>query len=307
MSTNDPVSTFASLLQRLQDKLQLLPDKPDESPEATLRCLWALAEKQPLAISQLGTFTPSALDDAGMVRLHDLIEQRLSGTPLAHLSGRQDFMGKILLASQAALVPRRETEQLGYSALRRLQSLAVNRPLVIDVCTGAGNVALGIASHLPQARVMGADLSPDAVGLARENAAFLSREDVEFRCGDLLEPFNEQALHGAVDMITCNPPYISTARVDGMPPEISRHEPRLAFDGGPFGVKIIRKLIATAPQLLKPGGWLLMEVGLGQGAGVAKSLTADRQYDEIHTHNDAAGQVRVIEARRTPDTQASKP
>lgn len=304
MSTNDPASAFTPLLQRLHDQLQLLPDKPDESPDTTLRCLWALAENRPLAISQLGTFTPSALDDAGMVRLHELIEQRLGGIPLAHLTGRQDFMGLILLASQAALVPRRETEQLGYSAVHRLQSLPVTGPLVIDVCTGAGNIALGIACHLPQARVMGADLSPDAVGLARQNAAFLGRQDVGFRCGDLLEPFSEQDLHGAVDMITCNPPYISSARVEGMPIEISRHEPRLAFDGGPFGVKIIRKLIATAPQLLKPGGWLLMEIGLGQGAGVARILSADPQYDEIHTHNDAAGQIRVIEARRTPDTQA---
>jgi release factor glutamine methyltransferase len=246
------------------------------------------------------------LDDAGMTRLHALIEQRLGGTPLAHLTGRQDFMGQVLLASPAALVPRRETEQLGYSAVRRLQSLPVSRPLVIDVCTGAGNIALGIACHLPQARVMAADLSPDAVSLARQNAAFLDRKDVVFRCGDLLEPFGEPDLQTAVDMITCNPPYISSARVDGMPAEISRHEPRLAFDGGPFGVKIIRKLIATAPSLLKPGGWLLMEIGLGQGAGVAKMLSTDRQYDQIHTHNDATGQIRVIEARRTPDTKAKE-
>jgi release factor glutamine methyltransferase len=307
MSTNDPAGTFARLLQRLQAELQLLPDKPDESPEATLRCLWALAANCPLAISQLGGFTPAELDEAGMSRLHALVAQRLGGTPLAHLTGRQDFMGQVLLASPAALVPRRETEQLGFSAVRGLQAMDTSQPLVIDVCTGAGNIALGIACHLPRARVMGADLSPDAVGLAKQNAAFLGRGDVEFRCGDLLEPFEQSGLQGTVDMITCNPPYISSARVDGMAPEISQHEPRLAFDGGPFGVKIIRKLIATAPQLLKPGGWLLMEIGLGQGAGVAKSLASNPEYDEVHTHNDAAGQIRVIETRRTPDTQANKP
>ena len=103
MGTNDPASTFASLLQRLQDELQLLPDKPDESPEITLRCLWALAEDRPLAISQAATFTPGALDDAGLARLHALVGQRLAGTPLAHLTGRQDFMGQVLLASPAAL------------------------------------------------------------------------------------------------------------------------------------------------------------------------------------------------------------
>lgn len=307
MSMHDPASTFAPLLQRLRDSLQVLPDKPDESPEVTLRCLWALAEQQTLAISQIGNFTPSALDEAGLTRLHELIEQRLNGTPLAHLTGRQDFMGQILLASPAALVPRRETEQLGFSAVRRLQATATDQPLIIDVCTGAGNIALGIACHLPKARVMGADLSPDAVRLAQQNAAFLGRDDVEFRCGDLLAPFDQPVLHGMVDMITCNPPYISSARVDGMPLEISQYEPRLAFDGGPFGVKIIRQLIATAPQLLKPGGWLLMEIGLGQGSGVARSLAADLHYDEVHTHNDAAGQIRVIEARRNPHPETRKP
>ncbi|MBM4221540.1 MAG: peptide chain release factor N(5)-glutamine methyltransferase [Gammaproteobacteria bacterium] len=307
MSTNDPAGTFALHLQRLQEQLQLLPDKPDESPEITLRCLWALAANQPLSISQLGPFAPTQLDDAGMARLRELIDQRLDGTPLAHLTGRQDFMGLVLLSSPAALVPRRETEQLGFSAVHRLKKMALPRPLVIDVCTGAGNVALGVACHLPQARVMGADLSPEAVGLARQNAAFLGRGDVEFRCGDLLEPFDQPDLRGMVDMITCNPPYISSARVDGMAPEISRHEPRLAFDGGPFGVKVIRKLIATAPQLLKPGGWLLMEIGLGQGTGVARSLAGDSGYDEVHTHNDAAGQIRVIEARRSLDSQVQTP
>ena len=124
MSMNDPASAFAPLLQRLHDSLQLLPDKPDESPEVTLNCLWALAENRPLAISQLRDFKPSVLDDAGMSRLQELIAQRLGGTPLAHLTGRQDFMGQILLASPAALVPRRETEQLGFSAVRRLQAMA---------------------------------------------------------------------------------------------------------------------------------------------------------------------------------------
>jgi release factor glutamine methyltransferase len=298
MTPNDIDTVFGALLLRLQRDLNTLPDKPDETPEATLACLWALAAGVPLALSQAAGFRPELLDGAGEARLLDLLERRLAGVPLAYLTGRQDFMGRVLLASPAALVPRRETEQLGYAAVERLRALALEDLLVLDVCTGAGNVALGIACHVERARVFGADLCENAIGLARENARFLRRGDVEFRAGDLLAPFNEAPFHNAVDVLTCNPPYISITRVDLMPEEITRHEPRLAFDGGPFGVGLIRRFLKEAPNYLKPGGWVLVEVGAGQGAGVARSLAADPRYGEINTYSDAAGEVRVIEARR---------
>lgn len=293
-------AVFVELLQRMQRDLRVLPDKPDETPEVTLSALWALATGTPLALSQLDGFVPAVLDPAAEARLLDLVEQRLAGVPLAHLTGRQDFMGQVLLASPAALVPRRETEQLGYAAVERLRTFAMEDLLVVDVCTGAGNVALGIACHVEHARVFGADLSAEAIELARENARFLGRDDVEFRAGDLLEPFNEAPFHEAVDMLTCNPPYISSTRVEVMPEEISRHEPRLAFDGGPFGIGIVRRFIKEAPSYLKPGGWVLMEIGAGQGAGVAKSLGANPNYDEVNTYADAGGEIRVVEARRAP-------
>jgi release factor glutamine methyltransferase len=300
MTPDEVDAVFAGLLRRLQRDLKALPDKPDETAEATLACLWALAAGVPLALSQADGFKPGLLDGDAEARLHDLVERRLAGTPLAYLTGRQDFMGRVLLASTAALVPRRETEQLGYAAVERLRALALDDLLVVDVCTGAGNVALGIACHVERARVFGADLCENAIGLARENSRFLGRHDVEFRAGDLLEPFNETSFHEAVDVLTCNPPYISSARVDVMPEEISRHEPRLAFDGGPFGVGIIRRFLKEAPNYLKPGGWVLMEIGAGQGTSVARSLAADPRYDEVNTYSDAAGEIRVIEARRAP-------
>lgn len=298
MTPNEIDAAFAGLLLRLQRDLKTLPDKPDETPEATLACLWALAAGVPLALSQADGFRPGLLDGDAEAHLLDLVERRLAGTPLAYLTGRQDFMGRVLLASPAALVPRRETEQLGYAAVERLRALALDDLLVLDVCTGAGNVALGIACHVEHARLFGADLCENAIGLARENARFLGRHDVEFRAGDLLAPFNEAPFYNAVDVLTCNPPYISSTRVDLMPAEISRHEPRLAFDGGPFGIGLIRRFLKEAPNYLKPGGWVLVEVGAGQGVGVARSLAADPRYDETNTYSDAAGEIRVIEARR---------
>jgi release factor glutamine methyltransferase len=296
---------FAALLAQLEERLEILPDKPDETPGSTLCCLWALAAGRPLAISELADYTLEPLSEAEMGRLERLIERRLAGIPLAHLTGRQHFMGEVLLASPAALVPRRETEQLARAAIARLEAEGRPTPVVIDVCTGAGNIALAIAGAMPAAQVLGADLSPEAVELARENARFLNRERVEFRCGDLLAPFETEALRGRVDMITCNPPYISSSRVEQMPGEISRHEPRLAFDGGPFGVGIIRRLFSAAPTLLRPGGWLLLEVGQGQGPGLARSLANQSGWDSITPHADAQGEIRVIEARHRPASGAS--
>ena len=297
MTQHEANDVFVALLQRLQGELQVLPDKPDETPAATLCALWALASGEALALSQLNGFVPGVLEREAEALLLDLVERRLAGVPLAHLTGRQHFMGQVLLASPAALVPRRETEQLGYAAVDRLRTLAGNDLLVVDVCTGAGNVALGIACHVEHARVFGADLCEHAVGLARENARFIGRHDVEFRAGDLLNPFNETSFHQAVDVLTCNPPYISSMRVETLHHEISRHEPRLAFDGGPFGMGIVRRFIKEAPYYLKPGGWLLMEIGAGQGAGVARSLAANPRYDEVNTYTDASGEIRVVEAR----------
>jgi release factor glutamine methyltransferase len=208
-------------------------------------------------------------------------------------------MNLVLLASPAALVPRRETEVIGYASLEKARKVPAERPLVVDLCTGAGNLALAIAKHCPRARVYGSDLSPEAVSLARENARFVGCNEVEFRCGDLLEPFKEPAFIGAVDVLICNPPYISTARVATMPMEISRHEPRLAFDGGPFGVNLLRRLIAGAPLLLKPGGSLLFEVGHGQGDHAAKLVEREQTLSQVERLRDSNGIVRVIAAART--------
>jgi release factor glutamine methyltransferase len=289
---------FDRLLPRMRQELSLLPDKPDESPEVTLASLWALAQGESAAVSELAGIAWRPLDAASERRLMDLVERRLAGEPLAHLTGRQDFMGLVLKSSPGALVPRKETEQLGFAASARLKALGIEGPLLIDVCTGSGNVALGIATQVPGARVFGADLSEDAVLLARENASFVGRPDVEFRCGDLLAPFDEAVFHGAADLITCNPPYISSSRVDQLPDETGRHEPRLAFDGGPFGVRIVRRLLNEAPRFVKPGGWVVFEIGAGQGAGVAKMAQSDPRYDDVHTHSNANGEIRVIEARR---------
>lgn len=293
------MSEHQSLLAELESHWVSQPDKPDETPERTLRALWFAAAGSPRGLARVQEPLP-ALDDAARARLHELVARRISGIPLAHLTGRQSFAGLELLAGPGALIPRRETETLVRAAVEPLREIArrQGRAQVIDLCTGAGNVALALAHAVPEATVVGADLSEEAVALARRNAAHLGLEArVTFRQGDLFAPVDEPRFLGQVDLLTCNPPYISSAKVPQMAAEIAGHEPSLAFDGGPFGVNILMKLIAQAPRFLVPGGWLCFEVGLGQGDGVRARLERHGGYTGITTIPDEHGDVRAIVAR----------
>lgn len=293
---------FARLHADIARRLQTLPDKPEETPDSTLRCLWHLAGGRAMSVD-LAVETPLApLDAAGQAALERLIAQRLDGIPLAHLSGRQRFMGLELLASPEALIPRRETEMLARAAIETLRErvlAARDAALALDVCTGCGNVAVAMAHSDPRIKVLAADLSPEAVDLARRNVEHLGLQSrVELRVGDLLEPFDQPQWQRAVDVITCNPPYISTKKMETMPGEIVGHEPRLAFDGGALGVRILQRLVRDAPKLLREGGWLLFEVGLGQGPAVIHRMKSSGEYAEIGSVADHAGQIRSVYARR---------
>jgi release factor glutamine methyltransferase len=292
---------FALRRAALTARLQLLPDKPEETVDATLCTLWQLAAGRPMSVETAADLSVPPLDEEGLRRLDALIEQRLIGVPLAHLSGRQQFMGLEMLAGKDALIPRRETELLGRAALDVLRKVAASRESVrvVDVCTGSGNLALSFAHYEPKAQVFASDLSPEAVALAARNAEHLGLASrVEWRCGDLLDPFDTPDFHGQVDLLCCNPPYISSGKVDTMASEIAGFEPRLAFDGGPLGVKILQKLIREAPKFVAPGGWLAFEVGLGQGPAVLKRMQSGGAFSAFETVSDEAGEIRSILARR---------
>lgn len=290
---------YRELLEKLERHLEVISDKPDETPESTLTCLWSLAAGRPVAVSQLAMAALDDIDATAQSLLEQLIERRLNGVPLAHITGRQDFMGIVLKASEAALVPRKETELLGWGALEAIDEQGSDVPLVVDLCTGSGNLALAIAIRAPRARVTGSDLSEEAIKLAGENAQYVGRPDVVFHVGDLAQPFDNEEFLGRIDVLTCNPPYISSVKVGQMHQEISCHEPRLAFDGGPFGINIIQRLIKEAPRLLKSGGWLLFEVGLGQGDTIHKRLERNANFDMVRSVRDANGDIRVLSARRS--------
>ena len=298
---------YRARLSRLRDCWRPAPDKPEETPENTLLALWWTAAGAPRSAVSAAADTPAALDAQAQARLDTLLARRIAGVPLAHLTGRQHFMGMDLLAGPAALIPRAETELLARAAIGLARGAAAQQEMlkVIDVCTGCGNLALAIAREVAGARVYASDLSEEAVALARRNAAALGLDgNLHIRCGDLLAPFDTPEFQGEVDLLVCNPPYISSGKVPAMSPEIAGHEPALAFDGGPLGVSILSRLMQDAPRFLRAGGWLAFEVGVGQGTAMARRLRNERAFDMVREVEDDAGMVRVLLARRADDAEA---
>ncbi len=218
-------------------------------------------------------------------------------------TGTQRFMGIDLACAVGALVPRAETEILGYAALGILNAMRAARPgeqlRVIDMCCGSGNLACALASHVPGLRVWASDLTAETTRLARANVERLGL-DVTIAQGDLFAPFGDDSaepLARSIDVIVCNPPYISTGRLAKDRAQLLEHEPREAFDGGPYGLSIHQRVIKEAPHYLKPGGYLLVELGVGQGKQVRRLFERAEVFANIEEHCDVAGEARVVMAR----------
>lgn len=296
-------TTYEDLLAEVNQFWRPLPDKPEETPHNLLNALWHTAAGVPLSAERAPKITLPLLDDDAHKRLLKLLDLKKGGVPLAHLTERQHFLGLELLAGPDALIPRKETEILGRAVLAKLKSLAEARGqlMVMDLCTGSGNLALAYAHHEPAARVHGSDISGDAIRLARRNALHLAlHERVDFFEGDMFAPFESDDIR-KWDIVSCNPPYISTDKVSKMHHEISGFEPEMAFNGGHFGISIVSTLLRNAPRFLKPSSWLAFEVGLGQGDFLVKQLQKNPAFCEIETHTDAPGRIRAILARSRPD------
>ncbi|MBZ9816207.1 N5-glutamine methyltransferase family protein [Mesorhizobium sp. CA7] len=221
----------------------------------------------------------------------------------AYSKGRTIFMGLELLVAPGALVPRPETELLGTAALGALDQLRTAEPRVIDMCCGAGNLACAIAHYTPTARIWASDLTDGCVKAARRNVDHHGLAGrVSVLQGDLFEPLSGPELVGRIDMIVCNPPYISEKRLEGDRSHLTEHEPREAFAAGPYGLSIHMRVIRDAPQYLRPGGILLFEVGLGQDRQVVSLLNRAKAYENIGTISNEAGEGRVVVAHmKNPD------
>jgi release factor glutamine methyltransferase len=215
--------------------------------------------------------------------------RRCTGTPLQHLTGEEGFRRLTLTVRPGVFIPRPETEivvERGLAALRDVPS-----PVVVDVGTGSGAIALAVKDERPDALVWAIDLSPEAVALARENAERLGLS-VEVLHGDLLDRLPED-LRGLVDLVIANPPYVEPREGAGLPPEV-RADPPLALVGG---VTVYRRLFEEAAAVLRLGGSVVVEIGETQGSAVAAAATAAGLAD-AEIVPDLTGRDRVVTARR---------
>jgi release factor glutamine methyltransferase len=256
-------------------------------------------------------------------RYDEALATRARGVPSQYITGHQEFWGLDFIVSPAVLIPRPETEHLVEAVLElckelphpmapmqprdpstrvsraedsaREPSLArddikVFHPRIVDVGTGSGCVALALASELPHAEIHATEISPEALEIARANAARLRLDHrVTFHCADLLH-----GIEGRFDIVASNPPYVGESEYDKVQLEVRKFEPRSAVFAGPEGMDIIRRLAPQARRVLQPGGWFAIEIGFSQEAAVREVL---RDWDDVRTVPDLQGIPRVVVAK----------
>ena len=236
-----------------------------------------------------------ALTEAETTALRPLVQRRARREPLQHLVGTTNFFGLELAVSPAALIPRPETETLAELAAAALVKCAFPTPHALDFGTGTGCLAITLAGQCPRARLHALDLSAAALNLARHNAALHGlTERLTFHLGD---GFRALPADLRFDLLVSNPPYIPTADLATLPPEVRDFDPRAALDGGADGLDFYRLLAREAPAWLKAGGGLFAEFGDGQETALP-SLFSESGWHAVALHRDLTGRPRVIEAWR---------
>jgi release factor glutamine methyltransferase len=225
----------------------------------------------------------------------ELVERRAEGEPIPYIKGFTEFRGLELLVEPGTFVPRDSSEFLAEQAVRRLRKR--KDPVHVDLATGAGTIALAVAHEVPRATVVGADVSEEAIVLAKKNARHL-RVRARFVAGDLFAALPKK-LRGTVDVITIHPPYVAKDEIDDLPDEIRAWEPvHTLTDHSDDGLGIVRRTAEEAPGWLRPRGWLLMETDPDRARDVKKVLTRVGYRDVASTKGGDLRVTRVIVARR---------
>ena len=259
------------------------------------------------------------LTEAELAQYESLVERRAAGEPLQYLTGHQEFWGADFLVTPSVLIPRPETEHLVEAVLELVRAFAVPRagneptpghPIspqswayansgppeehrlkIIDVGTGSGAIAVSLVRELPNAEVYAVDLSSEALDVARRNAERLGAR-VQFAQSDVLDSVVRDA---SFDFVVSNPPYVGLNEADKVQSVVKDYEPHMALFAGVEGLAVIRRLIPQSCDALRPGGWLLMEIGYSQSEAVMALLAG---WDKVHAIADLAGIPRVIAAQK---------
>jgi release factor glutamine methyltransferase len=221
-----------------------------------------------------------------------VIEKRAGHVPLQHITGQQEFMGLTFKVNEHTLIPRQDTELLVEEAMRHLS----DGMRILDMCTGSGCILLSLLKYSNECEGVGIDISANALKVARENAERLGI-DAAFLEGDLFEPLvgfvSEKTKDRLFDMIVSNPPYIETAVIETLMPEVREHEPLAALDGKEDGLYFYRKIVDSVSGYIRKGGYLFFEIGYNQGIEVS-GLLEKAGFSDIKILKDYAGLDRVV-------------
>lgn len=249
-----------------------------------------------LSVSELGVSGGERVDPPGAASVARAVSRRLEGQPLQHIEGTVDFRRVRLVSDGRALIPRPETEQLLdlVAEWRRDRSGPVE---ALDIGVGSGAIAISLLEEGIAGRVVGLDVSEDALELARENARRANVENLELRACPP-DIWSALAPDERFDLIISNPPYVTTTEWTDLDPVVRDHEPRVALDGGEDGLEVIRTVVAGAPGRLREGGALFLEIGMSQGSAVLRLLEAELALADAQIDLDLARRTRFAKARR---------
>ncbi len=282
-----------TVLEAIQKSADFLGKKNVESPRLQVELLLAHLLKMPrmkLYLNFEREFSPAEID-----ALRGLVKRRGQREPLQHIVGSTSFCGYEIVVNRHALVPRPETELLAEFGWNFLSTLNSQNATALDFGTGTGCIAIALAAKCPNAKIVATDISADAMALAKENAARNKvSERIEFFQGD---GFAAPPKNSSFDLIISNPPYIPSAEIETLQPEVRDFDPRAALDGGADGLDFYRKLATEAKSFLKPDGKIMLEFGDGQ-ADAIKKIFEDEKWIVEAVKDDYSQRARILIAKK---------
>ena len=257
--------------------------------------------------TRLLTRSEEQIDEARYLDYLALVVRRAAGEPAQYLTGHQEFYGLDFIVTPDVLIPRPETEFLIERVMNLVEDSKQDSPLIVDVGTGSGCIAVTVAKQLPRARLIATDASPAALDIARTNAERHGvRDRIEFLEGDLLAPLAKRGLEGAVDVLASNPPYVNEESSELLQREVRDWEPHEALFGGVDGLDFYRRLIAESPHYLKPGGYIVLEIAFSQVDSISEMVKGSA-FELVDTTRDLQGIPRTLCLRRAALTTSQPP
>jgi release factor glutamine methyltransferase len=279
-----------TVLEAIQKSAEFLGKKNVESPRLQIELLLAhllKMQRMDLYLNFERVLTPAEIDS-----LREFVKRRGQREPLQHIVGSTSFCGFEIAVSRHALVPRPETELLAEEGWK---FLGENKTAALDFGTGTGCIAIAVAAKCPSAKIIGTDISTDTLALAEQNAiANKVAERIEFLQGD---GFAAIAADSKFDLIISNPPYIPTAEIETLQPEVRDFDPRAALDGGADGLDFYRRISAEAKSFLKPDGKIILEFGDGQADAIKKIFEGEKWIVEA-VKEDYSQRARILIAHK---------